>query len=329
MMVSICIPVYGVEKYIERCARSLFEQSYDDIEYIFVNDCTKDNSIVILKDIIEEYPQRKSHIRIINHLQNKGLAATRNTAVEAANGEFILHVDSDDYLELDGVELLMTKQKEGNYDLIPTSLHVIYKGYDTIRPFPSVYSPKELSLLLLSRKVPLGVAGKLIRKSLYVDNRIKTIEGINMGEDYQITPRLAFFAKRVATLNRYIYNYDCTNEQSITASFNINKTYQVFAALDVLHSFFVDKGGQFKDALAEAHTKILCRELINFALSNGDKKDYVCLKSEIPKLNKTAIRNENIFYQVLLMINNKTILRIYVLTITTLNRIRKRIQICK
>ena len=62
--VSVVIPVYGVEKYIERCARSLFEQTYDNIEYIFVDDCTKDRSIEILQKVLEDYPNRKNQVKI-------------------------------------------------------------------------------------------------------------------------------------------------------------------------------------------------------------------------------------------------------------------------
>ena len=75
--VSVVIPVYGVEKYIERCARSLFEQTLDDIEYIFVNDCTKDRSIDILNEVINDYPARKQQVRIVHHEENKGSALAR------------------------------------------------------------------------------------------------------------------------------------------------------------------------------------------------------------------------------------------------------------
>ena len=68
--VSILVPIYGTEKYIEKCARTLFEQTYDNIEYIFVNDCTKDASVEILKKTIEDYPQRQSQISIISHETN-------------------------------------------------------------------------------------------------------------------------------------------------------------------------------------------------------------------------------------------------------------------
>ena len=98
MKVSILVPIYGVEHYIEQCARSLFEQSYSDIEYIFVNDCTPDSSMDILKQVLSIYPNRKSQVRIIEHEHNQGLGAARLTATKAATGEAVMHVDSDDYI---------------------------------------------------------------------------------------------------------------------------------------------------------------------------------------------------------------------------------------
>ena len=80
--VTVAVPIYGVEKYIERCAVSLFEQTYSNIEYIFVNDCTCDNSMGILKSILDKYPERKKQVKIIVHEQNKGLGAARNTAIK-------------------------------------------------------------------------------------------------------------------------------------------------------------------------------------------------------------------------------------------------------
>ena len=71
--VSIIVPIYNVEKYIENCAVTLLEQDYDNIEYVFVNDCTPDSSMKILKDIIERYPNRKSHVKIINKIKNEGI----------------------------------------------------------------------------------------------------------------------------------------------------------------------------------------------------------------------------------------------------------------
>ena len=72
--VSILVPVYGVEKYIERCVRSLFEQTYENIEYVFVDDCTKDKSIEILNSVLAEYPNRKKQAKILHHDKNRGLS---------------------------------------------------------------------------------------------------------------------------------------------------------------------------------------------------------------------------------------------------------------
>ena len=72
--VSVLVPVFGVEKYIEKCIRSLMTQTLDDIEFVIVNDCTKDKSMEILFDVISEYPHLKENIKIINNEQNKGLA---------------------------------------------------------------------------------------------------------------------------------------------------------------------------------------------------------------------------------------------------------------
>jgi glycosyltransferase involved in cell wall biosynthesis len=89
--VSILVPVYGVENYIERCARSLFEQTYENIEFVFVDDCSPDNSIQELEKIIKNYPNRKGQIKIIHHEKNIGLSGARHTAINNATGDFVIH----------------------------------------------------------------------------------------------------------------------------------------------------------------------------------------------------------------------------------------------
>lgn len=97
--VSVIIPVYNVEPHIERCARSLFEQTLEEIEYIFVNDCTPDASMRILQNVLENYAQRKNQIIIINQPYNMGAAKAREIGIKAASGEYIIHCDSDDWVD--------------------------------------------------------------------------------------------------------------------------------------------------------------------------------------------------------------------------------------
>ena len=115
MKVSVCIPVYGVEKYIERCARSLFEQTMkDDIEFIFVNDCTPDKSIEVLQKVLEEYPNRKEQVKIIHHEINRGVSAARKTALMNSHGEYIIFCDSDDWVDTNLYEVMYKKAVEEN-----------------------------------------------------------------------------------------------------------------------------------------------------------------------------------------------------------------------
>ena len=107
MKVSILVPIYRVENYIERCAVSILNQSYDDLEIIFVDVCSPDNSMQVLNQVIKKYPKRISQIKIIKHNENKGLAEARKTAVNAATGQYVFHLDSDDYLELFAIEYIV------------------------------------------------------------------------------------------------------------------------------------------------------------------------------------------------------------------------------
>lgn len=125
-LVSICVPVYNVEQYIERCCHSLFGQSYNNIEYIFVDDCSPDESINIVRKTLLDYPQRINSVQIIKHKENKGLSGTRNSGVDASNGYFLLFVDSDDYIDSQTVELLVRQAMRDDSDVVIYDTKFIY-----------------------------------------------------------------------------------------------------------------------------------------------------------------------------------------------------------
>ncbi len=123
--VSVVIPVYNASAYIERCTRTLFGQTLNDIEYIFVNDCTQDNSIEKLLNILEEYPQRKNRVKIINHQINTGVGQARIDGISEATGDYVIHCDSDDYIDLDFYEKLYCKAIESGADVICANCDII------------------------------------------------------------------------------------------------------------------------------------------------------------------------------------------------------------
>lgn len=248
MKVSILVPVFGVERFIERCARSLFEQTYHNLEYIFIDDGSTDRSIEILQSVVEEYPTRKAAVRIIRHDHNRGLGAARNTALDNATGEFVYHVDSDDFIERDAIRLLVTRQTETDADIITGNALIIYPYKSFVDTEPDYVDSSTMTLAILKRHH--FIWNRLIRLSLYNDNEIRVKEGVDYCEDYQQTPRLAFLARKVARIDKITYYYCRDNAASYGALFN--EDYGLIRdALDsyrLVEEFFSDKGKVYYNA---------------------------------------------------------------------------------
>ena len=268
--VSMLIPIYGVEKFIERCAISLFEQTYQNIEYIFVNDCTKDDSINVLERVINRYPNRKPFVRIINHAQNKGLAGARNTAVANATGDFIMHVDSDDYVDKEIVRKAIDKQLQFDADIVVIDFKKASPSFCKITRYASFSNPEEYCLTVLSRKNSNSIWAKLIRRSLYVDNGIKCKQGCNQGEDYQVVPILLYYAKKIVNLTEPLYYYDCSNEGAYSNSFTISKHDQNWESMNLVKSFFEDKSNMYRYAVDCGRMRQIADDLIISAKTHGE-----------------------------------------------------------
>ena len=216
--ISICVPIYNVEKYIKRCVVSLMEQTYDNIEYVFINDCTPDNSMVILKDTIAQYPSRINSVRIINLKENKGLSYVRNKAVEEATGDFIVHVDSDDWVEKKMVEVLVNEQQKHNADLVSCNYYSHNEdGNISIKDIFSDYENNPFQFIIKGFH-SYHIWGRLISRSLYDDNNIKCIAGCDIGEDLHTLPKLAYHAKKHACISQQLYHYNRLNQYSLTST---------------------------------------------------------------------------------------------------------------
>ena len=246
--VSICVPIYGVEKYIERCAESLFGQTYENIEYVFVDDCTPDNSIELLRKVIEKYQLSQDSIRIIRHEHNKGLGEARNTAVSASTGEFIMHVDSDDYIDRNCVRCCVDQQIKSGADVVSVGIVKMFASGNQILHIPQYITPADLNISLIRHTIPNNIWGRLIRRRLYTDNKIK-VENVNMSEDLNVLPRLLYYANKIAIINKSMYYYECSNIASYTASFSEDKCNQILKTLALLKDFFTDKENIYKDAV--------------------------------------------------------------------------------
>ena len=206
-LVSILIPVYQVEQYIERCARSVFGQTYDNMEYIFVDDCSPDNSIQILEEVLAHYPHRSSQVRIIKHDQNEGLAVARNTAISNATGVFVFNLDSDDYIETDTIEALVNLQEQTNADVVTGRMYINDDEIDPHYVEPFYQSKDEMLTTIVSDLWHHEFVNRLVRRSLFIDHEIKALPRVNICEDWQMTAKVVYYADICVTADKYTYHY--------------------------------------------------------------------------------------------------------------------------
>lgn len=204
--VSVVILVYGVEKYIERCAVSLFEQTLDDIEYIFVNDCTQDKSIHILELVLARYHHRANQVRIINLPINYGQAKARKVGMDLASGEYIIHCDSDDWLEHNAYELLYNNAIANNSDIVFMDYYRTDGTQYAQVSNPIDVSSKETVLVDVTKNVCWSLWRTLVRRSVYTDNTI-VFPVNNNGEDFALMIQLIYYSHSYYKVNKPLYFY--------------------------------------------------------------------------------------------------------------------------
>lgn len=312
-LVSILVPIYGVEKYIKRCAISLFEQTYKNIEFVFVNDCTRDSSISVLKGVVTEYPHLADKVKIINHIRNKGLAAARNTAVKESSGDFIFHVDADDWLEKTAIESCVNVQEVNDADVVTVNAKAIWNNRVELYNTPSTTNPKDLLRAILSRRAICNIWGRLIRKSLYVKNNIFNVEGLNISEDLQIMPQLLFFSSKIAVCTKPLYNYECRNQSSYTSTYNIKSDLQNQETAVILRDFM-----QKNDSALLKYIDVL--DITNVVLSikgcMKDDRNLDFFRSNVlgrrENLNSSLFKDIPLVDRLTLYIKNEWLLKEYV-----------------
>ena len=215
--VSIIVPVYNVEKYVGRCVRSLFEQTFRNIEYIFVNDHTPDRSMQIIENIVAEYPDRQKNIRYLYHRENKGLPSARNSGLNIATGEYVFHCDSDDWVDKTMIEKMYDSAQKQNADIVYADWYLSFRKNERYMHEPSLTTPYDCLKSILEGKMRYNVWNKLIKRNLYVDNQISFPDGCSMGEDMTII-KLFCHSGKVAFLHCAYYHYMQTNACSYTKS---------------------------------------------------------------------------------------------------------------
>ncbi len=231
--VSVLVPIYKVEDYIEECARSIFEQTSTDFEIIFVDDASPDNSVMKVKRLLESYPERKPYVRFIHNERNYGIGYTRKVAIEAARGKYVLHSDSDDYMNRDMVEKLTQKAIEDDADVVVCG----YEAFNTEGVLSSnIPTPCSKIVRISEAIMATGLYNvhwnKLIRKSVYSLPEIMPKEGIDMGEDTYINYKMMHLVEKISMVPEVLYHYRYERKGSYVTVKNIDaKTVDSYCAV--------------------------------------------------------------------------------------------------
>lgn len=316
ILISVCIPVYGVEKYIEKCARSLFEQTMQEgIEFIFVDDASPDKSIEILRKVLINYPERESQVRIISAQTNGGLATTRNIAMSYAKGEYIIHCDSDDWVENDMYEILLQRAIATAADIVMCDFIYEYDSKSVVTNIPSLTTSIEYISEMMEGKIHCGVCNKLVKRKLYDQHNISFPDGINMWEDVNTTIRLTYFAKKIEIVNTPLYHYRQTNMQSYTQNVTLQSLNNMKQTIQRLEEFLHFAGNaQLNESLNYMKLTAKLNMLIG---TYGDmQREIACI---YPEANQYVWKFENlsIYWKVALILTGKNRIRLFNLMVRT------------
>lgn len=206
-LVSVIIPIYNTAPYLVKCLKSLIGQTLEDIELIFVDDCSSDNSLQKLKELLASCKNDNRKVHIIANQQNLGAAVCRQKGLEAAHGEYVIHCDSDDWIDADMLEQLYSKAKASDADIVGCSFYENANEKQTILIQSPGATTTECIKMMLTGQLHGSVWNKLIRRSLIIDHAISFPAGYNNKEDLYFTIQAFAHAKSFTWVDKPFYHY--------------------------------------------------------------------------------------------------------------------------
>ena len=272
--ISVIIPIYNVEKYLDKCLHSVRQQTYSNIEIICVDDCSPDNSA----EIVKRHMSEDKRIIFIKHEKNTGLGGARNSAIRVAKGEYIASVDSDDYMQPNMLEKLWECAENEKYDVVSCGFNRVDEMGNILSS--TQYSDRKIneSDVNIFKTVNPGFWNKLWRTSLFVDHQIY-FPNHDYYEDMSTTPRILSKVKSVRIIKDRLYNY-LVRTESITGSYGDKQIIDYFKGFEIVFNFLIENNllEKYEDGFKEYirnnvmyHTK----NILSADLYIEEKKQYL------------------------------------------------------
>jgi len=297
--VSIIVPVYNVEKYIEKCLTTLVNQTLQEIEIIVVNDGSTDNSKVIINEFINKFPNKIKYLE----KENGGLSDARNFGIPYATGEYIAFLDSDDYVELNMYEEMYNKAKEEKCDYVECDF--IWEYPNKIKNDIGIEYRGKNEMILNARVVAWN---KLIKRSILEKNHFQFTKGVRY-EDVDFFYKLVPHLNKVSFVRKPFVHY-IQRDTSIANTQN-EKTRDIFVVLENTIKYYKENSlfEEYKNELEYTYTRLLlCSSLLRIIKIKDKKVKKDLLEKTWKVLNETFPKwKKNIYLQ-----KNKSLKNLYI-----------------
>lgn len=300
--ISIIVPIYNVEKYLERCLDSLINQTYKNIEIIAINDGSTDSSLKILRT----YETIDSRIKIINK-DNEGLSQSRNVGINLATGEYITFVDSDDWIELNFLEIMINLMELNNTDVSLCSYSREYaeKAMDKDLGFKDIeiFNQNDVRNKLYRRMIGpiedelkspenldslITAWGKVYKTSIVKDNNIKFIDTSIIGtEDLLFNVYVFNYVNKAVLINKPLYHYWKGNLSSLTSGYKENLIDKWIKKHSFIKQFLIENN--YEEVFFDALNNRICLSVLGLGLNECSNKVSIIKKVR----NIKGIINDN------------------------------------
>lgn len=300
--ISIIIPCYNCENWLERSLNSLINQTCDNFEVIFIDDGSKDNSSETAKKILS-----KSNIQYkIIKKKNEGVSVARNVGIENSNGEILYFLDSDDYVEDTLCETIIETVEKNDVDIMFFK-YKSKKKFADYDKYNVVMDSKTMLIDLLYYKFMYHICAFAVKKSVVIKNNIKFTEGARYGEDHEFIIKALCNSNKGIVLNKVLFNY-CERDDSAVQKFTLSRIDSLESALrtnDYMEKYYNDKNMN-KEIHIYVATKIMYNidEVIKFKKADRISDDAYEKVLDVIKKNKKYIKYYARFYKKLGVLRN-------------------------
>lgn len=278
--VSVIVPFYNVENYIEKCLETLVNQTLENIEIILVNDGSKDRSKIIVDKFLKQYPEKIVYLE----KENGGLSDARNYAIPYAKGEYIAFLDSDDYVEKTMYKDMYELAKKENSDMVECDFYWEYPDKNQIKEDKGViYNGKKEMI----EKVRVVAWNKLIKKEVLEKSKVLFPKGLRY-EDVEFTYKLVPYLEKVSFLKKPCVHY-IQREGSISNNQN-ERNKEIFQVLDNVIGFYKENNlyDEYKDELEYIYVRYaFCSSLLRIVKIKDENIQSELLELTWRKVNET------------------------------------------